>query len=60
MKSLASSVNLRRLVHVAIDACLVGGAYYLAYVLRFDSGIPARYEELFEDTIAFTIVMKVG
>ena len=31
---------------MAIDACLLALAYYLAYVLRFDSGVPHRYEEL--------------
>ena len=59
MRSLSSSVNARRLGQVGIDACLLALAYYLAYVLRFDEGIPHRYEELLWDTIALTVAMKL-
>ena len=45
---ITSSVNARRLGQVGVDACLVALAYYLAYVLRFDAGIPHRYEELLQ------------
>jgi FlaA1/EpsC-like NDP-sugar epimerase len=44
---------------VAIDVCLVAAAYYLAFRLRFDAGTPARYEELFEDTILFVVAGKI-
>jgi FlaA1/EpsC-like NDP-sugar epimerase len=44
---------------VAVDACLLALAYYLAYVLRFDSGVPQRYEELLGDTIVFVVVVKL-
>src|SRR4051795_959347 len=60
MKSLSSSVNVRRLGQVAADACLVAAAYYLAYVLRFDTGIPHRYDLLLERTIIFVVLMKVA
>jgi len=59
MSPLTTSVNVRRLGQVGIDACLLALAYYLAYVLRFDSGIPHRYEELLWDTIALTVAMKL-
>jgi FlaA1/EpsC-like NDP-sugar epimerase len=59
MRSLNSSVNLRRAGQVAVDACLLALAYYLAYVLRFDSGIPARYEDLLVSTIAFVVLIKL-
>jgi FlaA1/EpsC-like NDP-sugar epimerase len=59
MRSLTSSVKVRRLGQVAADAVLLALAYYLAYVLRFDEGIPRRYEELLVDTIAFVVVMKL-
>jgi FlaA1/EpsC-like NDP-sugar epimerase len=59
MRALTSSVNVRRLGQVGVDACLLGLAYYLAYVLRFDSGIPHRYEVLLWDTIALTVAMKL-
>jgi FlaA1/EpsC-like NDP-sugar epimerase len=60
MRSLTSSVNARRLGQVGIDACLLALAYYLAYVLRFDSGIPHRYELLLADTIVVTVAMKLA
>ena len=52
-------MNARRLGQVGVDACLLALAYYLAYVLRFDAGIPHRYEELLSDTIALTVAMKL-
>src|SRR3954454_5738209 len=60
MKALSSSVNVRRLGQVAADACLVAAAWYLAYVLRFDTGIPHRYDLLLERTIVFVVLMKVA
>src|SRR5436190_10224092 len=60
MKSLSTSVSVRRLGQVAADICLVAAAYYLAYVLRFDSGIPHRYALLLERTIIFVVLMKVA
>jgi len=60
MSSVISSVKARRLGQVAVDACLILAAYYLAYVLRFDAGVPARYEELLVDTAAFVVAMKLG
>ena len=56
---ITSSVWARRLGQVSIDACLVAAAYYLAYVLRFDAGIPPRYEELLVETVGFVVLMKV-
>jgi len=60
MSKLVSSVKARRLGQVAVDACLIALAYYLAYALRFDSGVPNRYEELLTDTFAFVLVMKLA
>jgi FlaA1/EpsC-like NDP-sugar epimerase len=60
MRSLTTSVNVRRLGQVGIDAGLLALAYYLAYVLRFDSGIPHRYELLLQDTIVVTVAMKLA
>src|ERR671939_524729 len=59
MRAVTSSVNLRRAGQVAVDGCLLTAAYYLAYVLRFDSGIPHRYDELLGDTIVFVVAMKL-
>jgi FlaA1/EpsC-like NDP-sugar epimerase len=59
MSSLKNSVNARRAGQAAVDATLVALAYYLAYVLRFDSGIPARYEDLLLETIVLVVPMKL-
>ena len=39
--ALRSSVTARRAGQLAVDACLLALAYYLAYYLRFDDGHPA-------------------
>jgi FlaA1/EpsC-like NDP-sugar epimerase len=59
MRSLSSSVNVRRAGQVGVDAALLALAYYLAYVLRFDGAIPLRYERLLEDTIVLIVLMKL-
>jgi FlaA1/EpsC-like NDP-sugar epimerase len=53
-------VYRHRLLQVAVDAGLVALAYLGAYLLRFDNGIPPRYEDLLRDTIAFVVVGKVA
>jgi FlaA1/EpsC-like NDP-sugar epimerase len=59
MRSLRSSVNVRRAGQVGVDGCLLALAYYLAYVLRFDSDIPHRYANLIADTLIVTVLMKL-
>ena len=53
-------VYRHRTVQILVDAALVGLAYFLAYVLRFDQGIPGRYQDLLVATIAFVVVGKVA
>jgi FlaA1/EpsC-like NDP-sugar epimerase len=60
MRSLPSSVNARRVGQVGVDAALLALAYWLAYMLRFDEGIPHRYQELLTDTIWITVPMQVA
>ncbi len=60
MRSLPSSVNVRRVGQVGVDAGLLALAYYLAYALRFDESIPHRYQVLLGDTIWITVPMQVG
>jgi FlaA1/EpsC-like NDP-sugar epimerase len=43
------------LPQLAIDAVLVAGAYFLAYRLRFDSGVPHRYDQLFAATLPWAV-----
>src|ERR671937_644168 len=59
MRSPSPPLNLRRAGQVTVDACLLALAYYLAYVLRFDSGIPPRYQHLLGATIAFVVITKL-
>jgi FlaA1/EpsC-like NDP-sugar epimerase len=56
---LTSSVNLRRLGQMGVDAVLIAAAYYLAFVLRFDAGVPERYADLFVGTVAFVVPVKL-
>ncbi|MBA3264382.1 MAG: polysaccharide biosynthesis protein [Thermoleophilaceae bacterium] len=60
MRSLPSSVSVRRVGQVGVDAALLGLAYYLAYYLRFDDGIPSKYEHLLAGTIWLTVPMQVA
>ena len=60
IRSAALPVHRHALPQVALDAGLVALAYYLAYRLRFDGGIPTRYEDLFSRTITFAICGSVA
>jgi FlaA1/EpsC-like NDP-sugar epimerase len=45
---------------VAIDGALVALAYFLAYRLRFDQGVPERYNDLLAATIIPVVVAAVS
>src|ERR1700753_803084 len=60
ISSAAFPFHRRALPQVALDAGLVALAYYLAYRLRFDGGIPPTYHDLFVRTIAFAIVRSLA
>jgi FlaA1/EpsC-like NDP-sugar epimerase len=59
IRSAAFPVHRHALPQVALDAGLVALSYFLAYRLRFDGGVPPRYEDLFTRTIAFAICGSV-
>src|SRR4051795_3552433 len=59
LSRLISSVMARRLLQAGVDACLVALAFLLAFVLRFDRGIPTRYSELLIQSIGFVVVGKL-
>lgn len=44
---------------LAVDACLVAGAWYLAFQLRFDHGVRPYYEVLFERGILIVVGIKL-
>ena len=58
-RRLLHSVPVRRSAQVAIDAGLVATAFLAAFALRFDAGIPGRYEELLLQTAPFVVVGKL-
>src|SRR3954464_255563 len=59
IRSAAFPVHRHAVPQVALDAGLVALSYFLAYRLRFDGGVPARYEDLFNRTITFAICGSV-
>ena len=53
-------MGVRRIGQVTVDAFLIALAYYLAFVLRFDEGVPDRYDELLVDTIGLVVAIKLA
>jgi len=43
-----------------VDGALVALAYFLAYRLRFDQGVPVRFENLFEQTWWWAVLSGIG
>lgn len=54
-RSGAIPVHRHSLIQLVVDGALVALAYVLAFQLRFDSGIPRRYELLRDDTIWWVV-----
>jgi FlaA1/EpsC-like NDP-sugar epimerase len=46
-------------VQVLVDSCMIGVAWWLAFILRFDSPIPDRYDRLLWQSLAFVIAGKL-
>ena len=53
-------VNRHRIWQVVVDAGLVALAWYLAFYLRFDSGVPFIYDRFFERTILLVLGIQVA
>jgi FlaA1/EpsC-like NDP-sugar epimerase len=53
-------LNRHRLWQLAADAALVAAAWWLAFQLRFDSGVPVYYEQLFDRAILMVVVIKLA
>src|SRR5947209_16872086 len=55
IRSAALPVHRHSLPQLLVDGVLVALAYLLAYRLRFDGVVPARYEHLFNATIGWIV-----
>src|SRR3954469_1615125 len=56
----AFPIHRHALPQIAIDAGLAALAYFLAYRLRFDGGVPDDFQQLFERTIWFVVIGNVA
>jgi FlaA1/EpsC-like NDP-sugar epimerase len=52
-------ISKHRLWQVCVDAALIAAAWYLAFQLRFDNGVPVYYHTLFERSIAIVIAVQL-
>ncbi|MGZ4309199.1 MAG: polysaccharide biosynthesis protein [Gaiellaceae bacterium] len=52
-------INRHRIWQLVADAGLIALAWYLAFELRFDRGVPPYYETLFKRTILIVIAIKL-
>jgi FlaA1/EpsC-like NDP-sugar epimerase len=52
-------ISKHRLWQVAVDAALIAAAWYLAFQLRFDKGVPIYYRTLFERSVGIVIVVQL-
>src|SRR5919112_19455 len=53
-------VNRHRIWQLLADASLIALAWWLAFWLRFDHGVPGPYHRLFVDTIAVAVAIKLA
>ncbi|MEA2316334.1 MAG: hypothetical protein QOD44_523 [Solirubrobacteraceae bacterium] len=56
LRSAAVPLHRHSLLQLAIDGALVAAAYYLSYRLRFDAGVPEKYQRLFEATLPWVVI----
>ena len=53
-------INRHRLWQLLADSLLIAAAWWLAFWLRFDHGVPGPYHRLFIDTIAVIVAIKLA
>jgi FlaA1/EpsC-like NDP-sugar epimerase len=56
----AFPINRHRIWQLLADACLVSAAWWLAFQLRFDNGVPPYYDTLFQRTIWIVVPIKLA
>ena len=59
IRSAAFPVHSHALPQLLVDGLLVALAYFLAFRLRFDDAVPKKYEDLFTQTIPWTVLGTV-
>src|SRR3954466_2736489 len=59
LRSAAVPVHRHALPQIAIDAGLVALAHYLSYQLRFDEGVPERYQQLLDRSLTIAVIGSV-
>jgi len=55
----ALRVNAQRFIEIFIDLALIAIAYFLAYVIRFESGLPGLQLTYFISTLPLVMVVKI-
>jgi FlaA1/EpsC-like NDP-sugar epimerase len=60
MRSAARPVHRHSIPQLLVDALLVALAYFLAFRLRFDGGMPQRFDELLELTIPWVVALTLA
>jgi FlaA1/EpsC-like NDP-sugar epimerase len=60
MRTAAIPLHRHSIPQLAVDGLLVALAYYVAYRLRFDRGLPERYSELLRATVGWTVAMSLA
>ena len=53
-------VNRHRVWQAVVDVGLIAAAWFLAFWLRFDSGIPVVYERLLEETLYVVVPIQLA
>jgi FlaA1/EpsC-like NDP-sugar epimerase len=53
-------ISRHRLWQVGVDGMLVAAAWWLAFQLRFDHGVPVYYRTLLEETVLLVVAVKLA
>jgi FlaA1/EpsC-like NDP-sugar epimerase len=59
LRSATLPLHRHSLAQLAIDGVLVAVAYFLAYRLRFDAGVPERFDRLFSATLPWVVPLAL-